>query len=312
MKVYQVLGDIKLEFDDSHLKYASETYRRTLDLDSATVKVSYSVGDVEFTREHFASYPDQAIITRISGSKPGSLSFTVSLDSKLEHQSQASGTNQIIMQGSCYGRWVAPKYEEGIKFYSALDLQISDARGSIHVLDGNKLVVEGSDWVVLRLVAASSFDGPFTKPSDSKKDPKSDALNALKSIEKMSYSDLYARHLNDYQQIFHRVSLLLSKSPTTMFGNGSKESEQSASEDDTIPTAQRVKSFKTDEDPALVELLFQFGRYLLISSSRPGSQATNLQGIWSKDLSPAWEYVSALLFNFDSLLLFLSCPVLGI
>ena len=98
MKVYQLLGDIKLEFDDSHLKYSEGTYHRDLDLDTATATVKYSVKDVEFTREHFVSNPDQVIVTRISASKSGSLSFTVSLDSKLQHNSRTSGQNQIIME----------------------------------------------------------------------------------------------------------------------------------------------------------------------------------------------------------------------
>ncbi|CBI22509.3 unnamed protein product, partial [Vitis vinifera] len=204
--VYQLLGDINLEFEDSHLAYAEETYSRELDLDTATVTIKYSVGDVEYTREHFASYPDQVIVTKISGSKPGSVSFTVSLDSK-----------------------IPPKV------------------GVINVLDDKKLKVEGSDWAV------------FT----------------LKSIGNFSYSDLYARHLNDYQNLFHRVSLQLSKSSKSVMNR--------------VSTAARVKSFGTDEDPSLVELLFQYGRYLLISCSRPGSQPANLQGIWNKDIEPAWD-----------------------
>ncbi|TXG64186.1 hypothetical protein EZV62_011180 [Acer yangbiense] len=310
--VYQLLGDIKLEFDDSHLKYAEKTYRRVLDLDTATVKVSYSVGDVEFTREHFASNPDQVIVTKISGSKPGSLSFTVSLDSKLHHHSQVNGINQILMQGSCPGHRIRPKFTEndnpkGIQFSTVLDLQISDSGGTIHALDNKMLKVEGCDWAVLLLVASTSFDGPFTKPSDSKKDPTSESLSTLKSIKKLSYSDLYARHLDDYQNLFHRVSLQLSKSSKSMYRDGHVERGHNASpvfdthlkgsEDDTVSTAERVKSFKTDEDPALVELLFQFGRYLLISCSRPGTQAANLQGIWNKDIEPPWDCAPHLNIN---------------
>ncbi|KAL5790507.1 hypothetical protein ACOSQ2_005395 [Xanthoceras sorbifolium] len=310
--VYQLLGDIKLEFDDSHLKYAEETYQRMLDLDTATVRVSYSVGDVEFTREHFASNPDQVIVTKISGSKPGSLSFTVSLDSKLHHHSQVNGISQILMQGSCPGKRISPKFvanenPKGIQFSAVLDLQISDSSGTVHALDDKKLMVEGSDWAVLLLVASSSFDGPFTKPSDSKKDPTSESLSTLKSIKNLSYSDLYARHLDDYQNLFHRVSLQLSKSSKSIYRDGLVEREYNASpvfgtylkgsEDGTVPTAERVKSFQTDEDPALVELLFQFGRYLLISCSRPGTQAANLQGIWNKDIEPPWDCAPHLNIN---------------
>jgi len=306
MKVYQVLGDIKLEFDDSHLTYAEETYYRELDLDTATVRVKYSVGDVEFMREHFASNPDQVIVTKISSSKPGSLSFTVFLDSKLHHTSQVNGKNQIRMEGSCPGKRIPPKVNEndnpkGIQFSAILDLRISDGKGVIQVLDDKKLRVEGSDWAVLLLVASSSFGGPFTKPSDSKKDPTSESINVLESIKNLSYSDLYAHHLDDYQNLFHRVSLQLSKSTKSLLGNNFLKMKKvmssvtnsnfKESEADSISTAERVKSFQTDEDPSLVELLFQYGRYLLISCSRPGTQVANLQGIWNKDIEPAWEYV---------------------
>ncbi|KAE8674298.1 Alpha-L-fucosidase 2 [Hibiscus syriacus] len=304
--VYQLLGHFKLEFDDSHIKYTEGSYSRELDLETATAMVKYSVGDTEFTREHFASNPEQVIVTKISGSKPGFLSFTVSLDSKLHHHSQANGQNQILMQGSCLGKRVQPKASandipKGIQFAAVLGLQISKG-GVVHILYDKKLKVQGSDWAVLLLVASSSYDGPFTKPLDSRKDPVSESLNALKSIKTSSYSDLYARHLDDYQNLFHRVSLQLSKSSKSNLIDGSlemnkvksstKKSYFSKSEDGAVSTAERVKSFQTDEDPSFVELLFQYGRYLLISS-RPGTQVSNLQGIWNKDIEPAWEPASS-------------------
>ncbi|KAM1233597.1 hypothetical protein ACFX2J_003282 [Malus domestica] len=296
--VYQPLGDINLEFGDSHLKYDEETYSRELDLDTATARIQYSVGDVEYTREHFSSYPNQVIVTKISASKPGSLSFTVSLDSKLQHNSNVNGNKQIILQGSCPGN------PNGILFSAVLDLQISDGSGAIHVLDDNKLRVEDSDWAVLLLVASSSFHGPFTKPSDSKRDPTSESLTALNSIRNFSYSDLYAHHLDNYQNLFHRVSLQLSKSSKNNLGDKTLEAKKrmtnlniKGSDDAFISTADRVKSFKTDEDPSFVELLFQYGRYLLISCSRVGTQVANLQGIWSKDLYPPWDGAQHLNIN---------------
>ncbi|KAL5707163.1 alpha-L-fucosidase [Ranunculus cassubicifolius] len=283
--VYQPLGDIRLEFDDSHAGYDVKSYQRELDLDTATVNVKYSVGDVVFTREHFASKPDQAIVTKISTSKSGSLSFTVFLDSKLHHHSLVHDNNQIIMEGGCPGMRAKPKEDfngnpKGIQFTAILGVQISNGVGVLQVMDDKKLKVEGADWAILLLVASSSFDGPFTNPVDSKKDPTKESLTALNSINKMLYSDLYGHHLVDYQKLFKRVSLQLSKSSKAV-----KDQNDSG----TVSTAARVKSFKTDEDPSFVELLFQYGRYLLISSSRPGTQPSNLQGIWNKDVEPAWD-----------------------
>ena len=319
MKVYQLLGDINLEFDTSHLDYTKGTYSRELDLDTATVRIKYSVGDVEFTREHFSSNPDQVIATKISASKSGSLSLTVSLDSKMHHHSEVNGKNQILMEGSCPGRRIQPKENEnpkGIQFSAVLVLQISEGSGTVQVLDDKKLRINGADWAVLRLVAVSSFDGPFTKPSDSKKNPTSDALKASSLISKFSYSDLLARHLSDYQNLFRRVSLQLSATSESVSMNsplemekklsGRAKSDFTGSNGASITTAERVKSFKTDEDPSLVELLFQYGRYLLISCSRPGTQPANLQGIWNKDVEPAWEYVfpSPFSLSFVMLLIF--------
>ncbi|CAL1397274.1 unnamed protein product [Linum trigynum] len=274
-EVYQALGDIVLEFDASHKNYDPKTYHRELDLDTATATVKYSVGDVGYTRQHFASNPHQAIVTTVSGSKPGSLSFTIYLDSKMNHSSYVEGQNRIVLKGSCRGN---PK---GIQFTAMLELQIG-GKAVISVLDGGKLKVDGADSALLVLVASSSFDGPFTSPVDSNKDPTSDCLNSLTSRKSLGYDDLRARHVEDYQSLFHRVSLQLSNGSTSASG---------------VSTADRVKSFQTDEDPSLVELLFQYGRYLLISCSRPGTQVANLQGIWSKDLSPPWDGAQHLNIN---------------
>ncbi|GMH02832.1 hypothetical protein Nepgr_004671 [Nepenthes gracilis] len=287
--VYQLLGDLKLEFDHSDAEYVEGTYQRELDLDTATVTIRYSVGDAVFTRQHFSSNPDQAIVTKISSSKPGSLSFTVSFDSKMDHHSFIKGENQIVIEGSCPAKRIPPKNATGIQFSSILNLQINGSDGVIHNLDGVKLRVERSDSAVLILVASSSFSGPFTNPSDSQKIPTVDSLNMLSSIKNLSYSDLYAHHLDNYQKLFRRVTLQLSKSITTVNEGGG--------DDPTVPTAKRVQSFQTDEDPSLIELMFQYGRYLLISCSRPGTQPANLQGIWNKDIEPAWDCAPHLNIN---------------
>ncbi|CAO2813971.1 unnamed protein product [Amaranthus hypochondriacus] len=282
--VYQLLGDLILEFDEHNDTHTEQTYHRVLDLDTATVNVKYSVGDVTFTREHFASNPDQVIVTKISSTKKGSLSFTVYLDSKMHHHSYIDDKNQIIMEGSCRGRRIPPKIFEvddnpkGIQFSLILNLQISGDSGVVHNVEDHKLRVQNADFAIIRLVASSSFDGPFTKPSDSEKNPTSDALSMMNSISSLSYSTLYSRHLDDYQKLFRRVSLELSKTSKT-----------SGKDDQIVSTAERIRSFQTDEDPSLVELLFQYGRYLLISSSRSGTQPANLQGIWNKDVEPPWD-----------------------
>lgn len=286
------MGDLKLDFDSSHRKYTPDSYHRELDLETAVTKVSYSVGAVEYSREFFASSSDQIIAVNISASKSKSLSFTISFDSELHHHSETNPkANQILMKGSCRPKRLPVNLKKsinasnipyddhkGLQFAAIVEVRVSSV-GSVSSLGGKKLRVENADWAVLFLAAASNFDGPFTKPVDSKKDPAKECIKRISSIQKYSYSNLYARHVNDYQNLFKRVSLQLSGS--------SNETARAASS-----TAERVQSFKIDEDPSMVELLFQYGRYLLISSSRPGTQVANLQGIWNKDVQPPWEYVS--------------------
>ncbi|KAL5993877.1 hypothetical protein ACLOJK_038234 [Asimina triloba] len=333
-EVYQPLGDVNLEIGNPDAVYDAETYERVLDLETATVKVKYTMGDVQFMREHFASHPHQVIVTRLSSSVLGSLSFTVSLDSQLHHNSYVSDMNRIVMEGSCPGKRIPPKTNlnedpKGIQFSAVLELQISGDAGTIQILDSKKLKVQGSNWAILLLTASSSFDGPFTKPSDSKKDPTLASLDILNSIKDLSYSDLYSHHLDDFQKLFHRFSLQLSKSSVGACGeesiassgthaksleacqslvemNGShrqvkimpsSSSWLEGNSRNVVSTAERVKSFKDDEDPSLLVLLFQFGRYLLISCSRPGTQPANLQGIWNKDTEPAWNCAPHLNIN---------------
>lgn len=294
IQVYQPLGDLKLEFGDSHETFAE--YERQLDLDNATARVKYLLvgGDgsddqgVCFTREYFCSNPNQVLAIKISANKTGCVSFVASLDSKLHHHSVTANTNQIILNGNCPGKRIPPKSSsnsnnpQGIKFSAIVDIQISGDSGSVTIVDNRKLKITGSDWAILLLTASSTFDGPFVKPIDSsKQDPTSASMDSLSLLKSISFSNLYAHHLSDYQQLFHRVTLRLSKSINSK-GGGDGGFQK-------ISTAERIKSFKVDEDPSLVQLLFQYGRYLLIASSRPGTQIANLQGIWSHLIEPAWE-----------------------
>ncbi|PKA58154.1 Alpha-L-fucosidase 2 [Apostasia shenzhenica] len=308
--VYQPLGSINLEFDDSHASFTS--YERELDLSTATVKVKYSSNDVQFTREHFSSNPHQVIVNKISSNKSGSLSFTVYLDSELHHHSSVNDVNQIVMEGSCPGkRSSTSENPKGIEFTAVLDLQIAGENSVVQVIEDRKLKVDGADWALFLVAASSSFEGPFTNPSDSKRNPTSESLNTLKSLKSMTFSQLRTYHVNDYEKLFHRVSLQLSNG-----SNGANESnhkhirsslvcnanpkslkQNSSFNGSQVSTAERVRSFKNDEDPSLVELLFQYGRYLLISCSRPGTQVSNLQGIWNKDVQPPWDAAPHLNIN---------------
>lgn len=307
-EVYQPLGDIKLDFGASHKGFDANSYQRELDLDTAKATVKYVAEGIEFTREVFASHPHQVIAIKISSNKTGAISFTVALDSPLHYESRTNGQNQIIMQGQCPGKRTPPQNDmrevrQGIKFCAILELHISADAGVVSSIEEKNLKVEGSNWAVLLLAASSSYDGPFTNPAESKRDPVAATSATLNSVKDMSFSELYASHLIDYQQLFHRVSLQISKSPkkssqnsgtsisniTNRNGDHPSAEKQQKVLSGNISTADRVNAFANDEDPNLVTLLFQYGRYLLISSSRPGTSVSNLQGIWSQKVAPAWD-----------------------
>lgn len=257
-KAYQPFGDIRLHLD---LPSAAVTgYRRELDLDRAVASVSYSVGDVTYRREVFASYPDNALVVRLNASGAGQLSFSVSVDSPHAGSSTETADPQtLVLKGQVQA--------DGLRFESRLHV---NAQGGRVVRDGKLLRIEHANSATLVLVAATSFKS-F---EDISADPAARCMTALSAIAKTEFEALLARHLSDHQRLFRRVTLQLAA--------GSPE----------LPTDQRllrVKQGGLAADPDLAALYFQFGRYLLIASSRAGGQPANLQGIWNELLDPPWE-----------------------
>uniref|UniRef100_A0A453SIW5 Uncharacterized protein n=1 Tax=Aegilops tauschii subsp. strangulata TaxID=200361 RepID=A0A453SIW5_AEGTS len=294
MKVYKPLGDMNLEFDISNQEYSS--YKRELDLHTATTIITYNIGEVQYTREHFCSNPHQVIVTKISANKSEHVSLTLSLNSKLNHRVRVMNANEMIMDGTCPAQGHKLQENEandatGIGFAAVLSLQMSGTAAKVAVLNDQSLRIDNADWVLLRVTAASSFNGPLVNPSDSKLDPESAALRAMNMSRNLTFDQLKAAHLKDYQGLFHRVSLRLSQAAAIEKINMKEVGEAIKT------TAERVNGFRSDEDSSLVELLFQYGRYLLISCSRPGTQISNLQGIWNQDLVPGWDCAPHLNIN---------------
>jgi alpha-L-fucosidase 2 len=222
----------------------------------------------------------------------------VSLATPLGHRIHVTDANEIIMEGSCPGEM--PQEDNpsdrptGVKFCAILYVQMIGANGTIEVLNDKMLKLHGVDSAVLLLASATSFEGPLIKPSESKLAPSASAFNTLSIARGMSYSQLKTHHIDDYQSLFERVSLQLSQGSKDVLQGSLADSSGNSSQDTTVsdslkPTVDRILSFKDNEDPSLIELLVQFGRYLLISCSRPGTQISNLHGIWSNDTTPPWE-----------------------
>ncbi len=280
---YQPLGDLKLAFAGSE-NVSSNSYERSLDLDRAVATVRYRVGDATFTREVFSSFPDQVIVVRLTCDKPGRISFSATADSLLRHTAATESPNTLILRGkapshvdpSYLGSTNAIRYDDGPNPEGmTFDLRVRAlADGGRVVCDGQTLAVTNADAVTLLLSAGTSFNGPDKSPGREGRDPTAEALRPLAAAQELSYRKLLDRHVADHQKLFRRVALDLG--------------ENSAAKD--LPTDERLVRFvKGEADPGLSALLYQYGRYLLIASSRPGGLPANLQGIWNDSMRPPWS-----------------------
>jgi alpha-L-fucosidase 2 len=256
-KAYQPFGDLHFHF--TGMTNIAD-YRRELDLDSAIASMSYRVGGVTFKREAFASRPDQAIILRFTADKPGSISFTLSMDSPHTNSTVTADAVDLKLTGQVEAG--------GLRFESRV--RVLNSGGQITV-NGDAISVENADSVTVVLTAATSFKN-F---QDISADPDARCTADMDNVRKRKFDAILSDHLADYRSLFRRVSLDLGRTDRT-----------------DLPTDQRlshVKASGLEGDPALAALYFQYGRYLLISSSRPGGQPANLQGLWNQELNPPWE-----------------------
>jgi alpha-L-fucosidase 2 len=277
-EAYQPLGNLRIAFSHSG---QITGYRRELNLDTACARTQYTVNGVQFEREAFATAPDQVIVFRATASKANALSCTITLDGPLGKSVQPLQNNRLVLTGK------APKHvagaghpgsekpvvmsdEIGEGMYFASMLQANVEGGSIKT-DGEKLVVTGASQLTILLSAATGFRGFQSVPDAPVNEVSAQAAKQLDTASTKSYADLRKRHIEDHQRLFRRVSLNL----------GAQNVSQ--------PTDQRLKNFASHPDPSLLALYFQYGRYLLISSSRPGSQPANLQGIWNYQITPPWS-----------------------
>jgi alpha-L-fucosidase 2 len=276
---YLPLGDLHLTFAETT---APSAYRRALDLDSAITSVSYTLGDATYTREVFASAPDQAIVVRLSCDQPGRLSFKATLGSQLRHATRRAGSTSLVLDGRC-PRQVDPSYlrsnaepiiydepgGEGMTF--TIYLQALVEGGTVRATD-TALEIAEADSVTLILAARTSYNGYDRSPGREGLDAAALASADLDAAIGKPYDQLRVAHVEDHRGLFQRVALDL--------GAGSVAGR---------PTDERLRDYQPGADPQLEALLFQYGRYLLIASSRPGTQPANLQGIWNELVRPPWS-----------------------
>jgi alpha-L-fucosidase 2 len=246
-------------------------YKRQLDLQNAVSSVFYEVDGVKFKREVFASAPDQSIIIHLEASKNGALNFSAGFDCPHGNYAILIENDEIILKGKAnnypneVSRDGTPYPESRLTFEARLKV-VNEGGGIIE--EEHSIKVVNAKKATLYLVAATNF----VNYNDISADPSEQCAKTLASLKGKSFEILKSDHISDYQQLFNRVDLDL--------GNAEISGR---------PTNERLVTFKTDEDPSLVSLLYQYGRYLLISSSRPGTQPANLQGIWNHKLAPPWD-----------------------
>ncbi len=263
---YQTLGDLRLKFDN---KGEVTDYRRQLDLDTGIVTVTYRQGDAKFTREFFTSAPDQVMVVRLTCDKPGRISFTAGMDRPEWFQSITDDPHGLSMEGAIGG-------EKGMKFVATLEIVPKNGTLSIEEQDKShlkedkhryeyvRLAVEKADAATLYLSSGTFYPHTRLEGYDGRQ---------IESAVKKGFEAVKKDHLADHQKLFRRVKINLG-----------------ASKNDALPTDERLQAVKKGaDDPGLASLYFQFGRYLMIASSRPGGLPANLQGLWCEDINAPWN-----------------------
>ncbi|HEY8536152.1 MAG TPA: glycoside hydrolase family 95 protein, partial [Vicinamibacterales bacterium] len=271
---YLPLGDLHLTFEHGDV---AQGYRRALHLGDGIASVQYRLRRTEYTREILSSHPDQVLAIRLVASRPGALSFHARLTSPLRHRTASDGTDLVLtgrapahVDPSYYDRDDPVRYadDRGMAFEARLRAVETDGDVSA---DHDGLHVAGATHATLLLAAATSFAGFDRSPVTGGRDPSPIARQRVDAASRLSWADLRERHVADHRALYDRVSLHLGGS---------------AGPD--LPTDRRIAE-RGAADPHLVALLFQYGRYLLIAGSRPGTQPLNLQGIWNEHVRAPWS-----------------------
>jgi len=249
-RAYQTLGDLHIHYSDS-TNYTN--YKRSLHLDSALVRIQYSKGGIFFIREVFSSAIDDVIVFRETANEDGKINCKLILSRPGEGEEIQMAGDRIIMKQHV-------ENGQGVRYETWL--QVMAPGGSMEV-GNNALIVKDANQMEIRIVAGTDYSG----------DDPEELCNTYESkSENKSYEKILSDHVREYQRYFNRVSLDLG---TTFM--------------DSLPTDERLKLAIERQDPGMAELYFNFGRYLLISSSRPGNMPANLQGIWNDRLNPPWN-----------------------
>jgi alpha-L-fucosidase 2 len=251
---YQPFGDVYFKYNHSD---GATNYQRQLNIENAIATTSYSDKGIRFTREYFANAPGNFVATHVTASKPKSISVTAYFKTPHQEYTIQKANNSIV---SLYVK------VKGGELYGVSYLMVN-AKGGKTIITDTGITVNNADEATFYFTAATNFIDYKTVSGN----PDAVCKQALQKLAGKTYISLKAEHIKDYQSLFNRYSITLSATANT-----------------ALPTDERVQKFTPQTDPSLLALYQQYGRYLLISSSRPGGQPANLQGIWNDQLTPSW------------------------
>src|SRR5690606_18932884 len=260
---YQTLGDLKITWTDTLSSYSD--YTRSLDLEEALALTQWKRGGVEFVQEAFTSIADDVLVVKLSASQRGKISFTASLDRRENAEIRGISQDVLLMTGQL------PNADQpGMKFAALLKVI---PQGGGYTLDGDEIEVTNADACYLILAAATDYNiDDFHSRAE---DPAAAVKEQLAGLTDFSPELMRRRHLGSFGEYFNRSSFTLT---------------QDNKEVSALPTPERLEKFAAGEsDPQLPVLYFNFGKYLLISSSQPGYLPANLQGIWAPEYQAPWN-----------------------
>ena len=264
---YRKDGQVPLQVT-LHPAYPVTNYRRDLDVATAVSTVTYTRNGVTHRREAFASAPDQVMVFRFTADQPGAISFTAGLDRLERFETTAVGQDGLLMTGTTS----ASRDKDGMKFVARLH---AVPKGGSMSIQGNEIIIDSADEVLLFVSAGTNYIG-FAGRNTA--DPLAATEDDITKAIQKPYDQLKSAAIADHRSYYDRMSLSL--------GDGDPESAQRA----LATTDERLKSLASGKpDPALATLYFNFGRYLMISSSRPGTMPANLQGIWAEGIATPWN-----------------------
>ena len=279
-EAYQPVGNLRLEFVHAG---PITNYRRELNLDTACARTSYSVDGVQFERSAFASAPDQVLVLHAKASAPRQLNCKISMDGPLTTSLSSLASNRLVMTGKAPSHVAGaghPGSEKPVTFsamsgegmYFAAILQAKTEGGEIKT-NPDHLQISGATSFSILLAASTGYRGFLAVPDIPVGEVLDRAKKQLDAAAQRAFDDLKERQASDHQHLFRRVSLRLGPANQTA----------------DKPTDQRIKEVGKSLDASLFALYFQYGRYLLICSSRSGTQPANLQGIWNSQVTPPWS-----------------------